>query len=137
MSGIAADYLSGMEREAIVRAERRRQAVEALEFERARADALRERLETIVVELDGAMLDEPIFAAMTPEDVEVVRPALYDLSLEDAEDEWAAGGDDDAEADAEAARAEKESEIARLEHEIAGSRRRQQAFERYLAALAG
>ena len=124
-----------MDRRAIVRAERRRQATEALEFERARADALREQLETIEVELEGAALDEPIFAAMTPEDLEIVRPELYDLQPEDAEDEWSAVADDEAEGDPEVERAEKESEIARLEDEIAGSRRRQQAFERYLAAL--
>ena len=50
--------VAAMDRQAIARAQRRRQATDALEFERARADALRERLETIVAELDGAAIDE-------------------------------------------------------------------------------
>ena len=63
------DYLGAVDREAIARAERRRQALEALEFERARAAALRERLEAIVAELDGPALDAAIFARLAPEDV--------------------------------------------------------------------
>ena len=39
--------------------------------------------------------------------------------------------------DEEAQRSEAEAEIARLEAEIVESNRRQQAFERYLAALGG
>ena len=38
---------------AAARAERRRQADDALEFERDRADALREQIERIVLELEG------------------------------------------------------------------------------------
>jgi hypothetical protein len=51
------DYLGVVDRESIARAERRRQALEALEFERARAAALRERLESVVAELDGPAID--------------------------------------------------------------------------------
>ena len=122
-----------MDRESIARAERRRQALEALEFERARAAALRERLEAIVVELDGPAIDAAIFAELGPDDVEIVRPALqggeepepvealdFDVELEDPKAEQVAW---------------LEEEIVRLEQEIAASGRRQQAFERYLDAL--
>jgi hypothetical protein len=124
-----------MDRQAVARAERRRQAVEALESERARADALQEQLRTIVAELEGAAIDEAIFSSMAPEDVAVVRPALYGVEPE-LEDTWADldwHSPEDAEEDAEGA--DQEAEISRLEEEIAGSIRRQQAFERYLDAL--
>lgn len=122
-----------MDRKSIARAERRRQALEALEFERARAAALRERLEAIVVELDGPAVDAAIFAELGPEDVEIVRPAFqgdeeaepvealdFDVELEDPKAEQVAW---------------LEEEIVRLEQEIAASGSRQQAFERYLDAL--
>jgi len=122
-----------VERESIARAERRRQALEALEFERARAAALRERLESIVVELDGPTIDAVVFAELRPEDVEIVRAALqgdeeaepvealdFDVELEDPQAEQAAW---------------LEEEIVRLEQEITASGSRQQAFERYLDAL--
>ena len=118
-----------VDREAIARAERRRQALEALEFERARASALRERLESVVVELEGPALDEAAFAQMTPADVEVVRPALQSVDAEPPDPE------PEAENDREAAIAWLEEEIARLDEELASSSRRQQAFERYLDAL--
>jgi hypothetical protein len=118
-----------VEREAIARAERRRQALEALEFERARAAALRERLESIVVELEGPALDEAAFAQMTPADVEVVRPALQSVDAEPPDP------DPEAENERETTIAWLEEEIARLDEELASSSRRQQAFERYLDAL--
>jgi hypothetical protein len=124
------DYLGAVDRKSIARAERRRQAFEALEFERARAAALRERLESIVAELDGPAIDDAIFAQLAPEEVEVVRPALqgdeaepvelFEVELEDPEDDKAAWLED---------------EIVRLQEEIESSGRRQQAFERYLEAL--
>jgi hypothetical protein len=126
------DYVGAVDRESIARAERRRQALEALEFERARAAALRERLEAVVVELDGPAIDAAIFAELSPEDVEIVRPALqsdepepvesFELDLE--------GGDPRAEH-----AAWLEEEVVRLEQEIVASGRRQQAFESYLEAL--
>jgi hypothetical protein len=118
-----------VDREAIARAERRRQALEALEFERARAAALRERLESIVVELEGPALDEAAFAQMTPADVEVVRPALQSVDAEPPDP------DREAENERETTIAWLEEEIARLDEELASSSRRQQAFERYLDAL--
>jgi hypothetical protein len=123
-----------MDRDAIARAERRRQATDELEFERDRAVALREQIARLVLELHGAGLDEEVFARLAPEDVELVRPALQSgPAIEETEAEWF----DSAEAwpDEEAERAELEAEIVRIEQEIASSIRRQEAFERYLAAL--
>jgi len=126
------DYVGAVDRESIARAERRRQALEALEFERARAAALRERLEAIVVELDGPAIDAAIFAELSPEDVEIVRPELQTDEPEPVEslEVDLEGGDP---------RAEHavwlEEEVVRLEQEIVASGRRQQAFESYLEAL--
>jgi hypothetical protein len=124
------DYLGAVDRESIARAERRRQVLEALEFERARAAALRERLESIVAELDGPALDDAVFAQLEPEHVAVVRPALQsqpdepvdplEVELEDPEAEQTAW---------------LEEEITRLGEEIASSGGRQLAFERYLDVL--
>jgi hypothetical protein len=130
-----------VDREAIARGERRRQALEALEFERARADALRERLEAVIVELDGATIDDAAFARMTAEEVAVVRPALQadlpglaDYLDEVDEADEVRDAEEAGDADAEHA-GWLESEIERLEGELAASARRQQAFERYLDAL--
>jgi hypothetical protein len=121
-----------MDRQAIVRAQRRRQATDALEFERARAEALREQLETIVAELDGTAIDEAIFAAMPPEQAAVVRTELYGEEPEPLGEDWALPVEDEVDP---LDPAEREAEIARLQDEIAGSLRRQQAFEAYLDAL--
>jgi hypothetical protein len=123
-----------MDRLAIARAERRRQATEELEAERGRADQLRDEITRLVVELEGPRLDDETFARLEPEDVELVRSALQDGTPTDEEDgEWLDA--DDPWRDEETQRAEVEAEIARLEQEIAASARRQEAFERYLAAL--
>jgi hypothetical protein len=118
-----------VDRQSIARGERRRQALEALEFERARATALRERLEAIVVELEGPALDEAAFAQMAAADVELVRPALQAVDAEPADP------DPETENGRDATIAWLEEEIARLGEEIASSSRRQHAFERYLDAL--
>jgi hypothetical protein len=123
-----------MDRQAIVRAQRRRQAMEALEFERAREEALRDQIETIVAELDGPALDEAAFAAMSPEQAEVVRIELYGADPEPLGEEWALPLEDP-EDDPAIDPAEQESEIARLEGEIAASLERQRAFEAYLEAI--
>ncbi len=125
-----------MDRQAIARAQRRRQAAEALDDERARGEALREQLETIVAELEGPALDEAAFAAMEPGDVAIVRPALYgeEIGPPEPDDpltlEWY-----EATADPEPDPAEQEEEVARLQQELAESRRRELALERYLEAL--
>ncbi|MGE5273680.1 MAG: hypothetical protein ACM3QU_07950 [Verrucomicrobiota bacterium] len=123
-----------MDRDAIARAERRRQAADELEFERDRAVALREQIARLVLELDGPRLDEEVFARLAPEDVRLVRPALQGgTAIEGAEAEWL--DSEELWRDEEAERAELEAEIVRIEEEIASSTRRQEAFERYLAAL--
>ncbi|HEY7537771.1 MAG TPA: hypothetical protein VH721_07265 [Gaiellaceae bacterium] len=129
-----------MDREAMARAQRRRQALDALEFERARGEALREQLETVIGETDGAALDEAIFASMAPEDVAVVREALCGPEPDDAGEsdeawtdaDWLAPEEDDPALEL----AERESEIERLRGELAASRQRESALERYLEALA-
>ena len=124
------DYLGAVDREAIARAERRRQALEALEFERARSAALRERLEAIVAELDGPALDAAIFARLAPDDAEIVRDALQSDEAEPAETLDGELGDP-----REEQKAWLEEELVRLEEELASSDVRQQAFERYLDVL--
>jgi hypothetical protein len=127
----------------IARAQRRRQALEALESERDREAALRGQLEETVTELEGPNVDEEAFAGMEPEDVQIVRQSMLDagqafdttFSAEDGED-WL----DEFRVDGESPEDEREErlgEVVRLEGEINESRRRQQALERYVAALAG
>lgn len=110
--------------------------LESLEFERSREAALAEQLEEIVVEGEGPAIDEEAFARMAPEDVELVRASLESPSFELFDDEeglyYPQPSADDAEDEGSL-----EEEIARLQEEIAASRRRQQAFERYLEALGG
>jgi hypothetical protein len=123
-----------VDRAAITRAERRRQAADELEFERDRMVALREQIARLVVELDGARLDAEVFSRLAQEDVELVRPALQGgTEIEETEGEWLES--EDPWRDEAAERAELEAEIVRLEEEIASSTRRQEAFERYLAEL--
>lgn len=131
-----------VDRAATARAERRRQVTDALEEERGRAEALRQQIDAIVLELEGPAVDEAAFAAMTPEDAEIVRTTLNGESAmapEDLQAEWTEimGGFDEPEGwrDVPVEREELESEITRLEQEIAESTRRQEAFERYLEAL--
>jgi hypothetical protein len=123
-----------MDRLAIVRAERRRQAADELEAERDRATTLRDEIARLVADLEGPRLDEETFAHLAPEDVELIRSALQgEPEIEDTDAEWL--DSDQPWRDEEAERADVEAEIVRLEQEIAASKRRQQAFERYLAAL--
>jgi len=118
-----------VDRAAIVQAQRRRLALEALEFERSRADALRERLESIVVELEGTAVDEDAIARLSSEDAAIVRVALGGETFAPLEPE----SDEDRAAQVEAV----EEEIVRLQEELAASARAQQALERYLDALRG
>jgi hypothetical protein len=131
-----------VDREAIARAQRRRQASEALQFERERAADLQELIDMLVVELEGSGVDQQAFAKMTAEDAELARSLLApEEPADDAdEDAWLIFGDDQPEDDQPEGdepdpRAEAEEEIARLQAEIAASRRREQALEAYIAAL--
>jgi hypothetical protein len=129
-----------VDRLAIARAERRRQATDELEFERERATALQEQLERIVLELEGPAVDEEVFAKMAPEDVDLIRAAIQggsEMEVEDIDDELLDGdeGGHDTEQWAAEQREAQEAEIVRLQAEIASSERRQQALGRYLEAL--
>jgi hypothetical protein len=123
-----------VDREAMAREQRRRQVLQALEFERDREAALVEQLHEVVAEAEGTRVDEAAFAKMDPDDVELVRDALAGPAGEDEDDdpfafeafdEWDAADDS----------ASGEDEIARLEDEIAKGRSRQAAYARYLDAL--
>jgi hypothetical protein len=128
------DYGWPVDRVAIARAERRRQALDELEYERERAAALQEEISRLVLELEGPRLDEEVFARLAPADVELVQGSFQSgLTADDVDEEWLELEADDP----EALRAEAEEEIRRLEAEIAASARRQEAFERYLEALGG
>ena len=136
-----------VDRDAIARAQRRRQAEEALEVERDRMAMLEGQIEDMVTELLGAGIDEAAFAAMTPEEVEAVRelldpPSDFDFDDDEPEEESDEGWDETPGAEPAAEpeedpAAETEAEISRLEAEIAISRQRQQALERYIEALGG
>ncbi|MGH3066597.1 MAG: hypothetical protein ACRDOF_09910 [Gaiellaceae bacterium] len=128
-----------MDREAMARNQRRRVIGEAIELELGRETALGEQLEEMVAELEGGRVDEEVLARLTPEDAEIVRVALTGQSpgeetAEDDEDwpdeDWLA-----AEPDPEVDAQELADEISRLEDEIAQSRRRRDALERYVDAL--
>jgi hypothetical protein len=121
-----------VDREAIVRGERRRRIEEALDEERGREEALVERLADVVTEGEGNRIDEQAFARMDPEDVALVREALEEPSVFDEGEEQA---DFLALEHNEDAQTEVEEEIARLQAEISASRRRRLAYERYLEAL--
>lgn len=125
------EYRWLVDREAIAREQRRRQVLQALEFERDREAALVDQLHEIVAEAEGAHVDEAAFAKMDPDEVQLVRDVLgapADVAEDDevfAFDDWDAG--DDTESD--------EDEVARLEQEIEQGRSRQRAYTRYLDAL--
>jgi hypothetical protein len=125
-----------MDHAEIARTNRRRQVLEALTFERAREAALQEQLETTATELEGPEVDARVFAKLASEDAEIVRSALGepddDSPVGETDEEWLV----DEEETPELEREELLAELARLEEEMADSRRRQEAFQRYLAAIA-
>jgi hypothetical protein len=121
-----------VDRARIARAERRRQALDELEFERDRTALLHEEIARLVLELDGPRLDEEVFARLAPADVELVQGAFQGgPAADDGEEELFELDSDDPGVDRE----ELEAEISRLQAEIAASKRRQEAFERYVDAL--
>jgi hypothetical protein len=130
-----------VDRDAIARAQRSRQAREALEFERDRATSLEEQVEAIVAELEGPRIDQEAFARMVPEDVEAVRALLQPDDAPGSEEKWLGfegesleGDSDETEQESEE---EVEAEIERLQQELAASRRRQEALERYIEEISG
>jgi hypothetical protein len=127
-----------VDRDAIARRRRRDQVLDALAFEREREAALVEQLEEVVLEEEGPRIDREAFALLQPEDVAVVRGLLDDWSEPDAEeaDELEADFFAGLDAESDEPAADEEDEVARLQGEIASSRARQRALERYLEALA-
>jgi hypothetical protein len=126
-----------VDRDAIARAQRRRQVREALEFERDRATSLEEQVEAIVAELEGPRIDQEAFARMTPEDVEAVRGVLQPNDAPGPDEEWLGFEGELLEAGPSETEEETEEEIARLQQEIAASRRRQEVLDHYMEALGG
>lgn len=125
----------------MARTARKRQADEALAFERERADTLRDEIERLVAELEGPKVDEDAFARMAPEDAALVRGLIQPADVPEAEVEddesWLLYEDDAGPGETSDPRAETEGEIARLEEEVAESGRLQAALERYIEALDG
>jgi hypothetical protein len=117
----------------IVRARRRQQALDALDFEHGRETAVLAQIDEVLTELEGSRIDGAAFARMAPEDVALVREVLDPDGDEPAE-EFDLEGVLASESPTQIRR-EREVERARLEEVIAVSRRRQQALERYLEAL--
>lgn len=128
----ASQYRWSVDRQAMAREQRRRQVLQALEFERDREAALVDQLHEVVAETEGSLVDEAAFAKMNPEDVALVRDALATAAVDDEDDDpFAFETFDEADDDDSSS----EEEIARLEDEIARGRSRQRAYERYLDAL--
>jgi hypothetical protein len=129
----AVDYRGFVDRAAHARAALRRQAEDALAFERDREAMLTVELQDVVAEVHGPEIDEEVFAALTPEDALLVRAALGGGQRVDDDDDVE---DEESGDDPEDAEAAGEEEIARLQAEIESSRRSQAALERYLELLA-
>ena len=125
-----------MDREAIAREVRRRQVKETLDFEREREQTLKEQLEIVITEVEGKVVDEAVFARMSPEDVEIVSTELTPPGIEVEEDpSFFFERDDLFNLDDEPVVDPHAEEVARLNGELEDCRRRQRAFEAYLAAL--
>jgi hypothetical protein len=132
------DYGWRVDREAIARVVRRRQAQEALEFEQQRAQTLQEQIELVIGEVHGPTVDAAAFARMTPDQVELVRAELDPPPLDVEEDAESFFERDDLFDDYDLEPIDPhEEELGRLRAELEVCRRRQQAFEAYLAALGG
>ncbi len=123
-----------MDTDAIVRARRREEAREALEFEQDRETALLNQIHEVLVELDGARIDEAAFAKMEPEDVELVR-GTFEQAQFTPEEAWLEFQGDPPARVERLRRAELGAEQRRLQELIAECQRRQNALSRYIGAL--
>jgi len=136
-----------VDRDAHVRAARRRQALDALAFEQEREAMLVEQLEDVLAEAEGARLDVGLFAQMSPDEARLVQAALGEavngVTSQEAEEDVEPDDDfglsldfedDDADLDA-AATDDVEAEVARLREVLESSRLAQAALQRYLALL--
>ena len=107
-----------MDRDRIARAKRRQEALDALEYEQTREEALRDRLAQSVADADGWRADHFAFERLQPAHVAALREIGFDA---------AEPGYD--------ARERFEDEIREAEAELATTRLRREALERYLAVL--
>ncbi len=129
-------YLVAVETDGIVRARRRQQALDALEFERDREAALLAQIDEVLTELDGPRIDAAAFARMEADDVELVRETLDPDHVTSEEEPLELEGESAAES-ARLRREEQEAERLRLGELVAGCRRCQKALESYIQALDG
>ena len=113
----------------------RRQAEDALAFERDREEMLTIELQDLFADAARSEIEATVFAAMPPEDAVRVRAALGNVESVDW-DYVADDAEDDLEDDTDDAGGLDEEEVARLQSEIESSRRSQAALERYLELLA-
>lgn len=124
-----------MDRDAIARAGRRREVLEALTFEREREAALLEQIDAVVLEEEGPRIDRAVRAALAPADVLLVEgilgPTEGDEEPEEAFDAGAAFLADDEPSD----ETPDEDEIGRLRGEVERSQARQGALERLARLL--
>lgn len=112
-----------MDRDAIARARRRRDFEEALEAERGREEALREQIELVVADEEGARIDRELLELLEPEEAALVADLFTGSSEDEGEDELASADD------------EPGDEVARLLDEIEQSEARQRALERAVQLL--
>ena len=129
-------YLVAVDTDGIVRARRRHQALDALEFERDRETALLEQIDEVLTELDGPRIDAEAFARMEADDAELVRETLDPTSVTPEPDSLELEGESPAES-ARLRREEQEAERLRLGALVAECRRCQKALESYIQALDG
>jgi hypothetical protein len=128
----ASIIVAPVDREGHARAALRRQAEDALAFERDREEILTVELQDMLADASRAEIDAAVFAAMPPEDAVRVRAALGNVQSVDWDD-IGSEHDDDPEIDEDDGL--DEEEVARLQGEIDSSRRSQAALERYLELL--
>jgi hypothetical protein len=124
-----------VDRDAIAREGRRREAIEALGFEREREAALRAQVAETVLEEEGPRVDREAFARLSEADVAVVRDALGRLEEDDPAEDDPFADPDGYISFADEPEGEETDELGRLQAEIAMCRERQGALERYIAAL--
>jgi hypothetical protein len=110
---------------------------EALDFERDRAQAIEDQIALTVCEVEGPQIDAAAFAAMSPEDVEIVQAELNPPPYGSDEGPEYFERDDLIDLDFEEPGDPHAEELTRLNRELEDCRRRQQAFESYLEALEG
>ncbi len=108
-----------MNREQIAVRRRRQEALDSLEFEREREQALSQRLEPLVRDVEAWRADELAFGRMNEADAETLRSIGFAMRPLP-----------------EPGASQREQQIAELVGQLEDCRQRQRAFERYAEALA-